>query len=51
MSLSAKSTDPAEKSTRSTQILLALIALAGSVLVGYWQYGRPKADSPPGGIS
>jgi hypothetical protein len=48
MSPSPNSADPADsKGTRSTQILLALIAVAGTVLVGYWQYGRTKADSPP----
>lgn len=47
MSPSAKSADPTgSKGTRSTQIIVALIALAGTVLVGYWQYGRTKADSP-----
>ncbi len=48
MSPFANSTDPADsKGTRSTQILVALIAVAGTILVGYWQYGRARADSPP----
>lgn len=47
MSPSARNADPADpKGSRSTQILVALIALTGTLLVGYWQYGRAKADSP-----
>jgi len=47
MPRSAKSVDAGDpKSSRSTQIIIALIGFAATVLVGYWQFGRSKPDNP-----